>query len=55
VLIPLAGLDFGVCSGIFSFTFSELAASSVFQSMVLNGKTFYVDDNIAIIDYFVGF
>lgn len=55
-LIPLAGLEFGVASGIFRFIYSEMPASNAeFQSMVLNNKTFYVDDNIAIIDYFTGF
>ena len=56
ILVPLAGLEFGVASGIFRFLYSELPASNAkFQSMVLNNKTFYVDDNIAIIDYFTGF
>ena len=55
MLIPLGGLDFGVASGIFFFMYSELPATSAFTKMVLNNKTFYVDDNIAIIDYFTGF
>jgi len=57
MLVPLAGLDYGVASGIFSFMYSEMPTltTSTFQTMVLNNKTFYVDDNIAIIDYFIGF
>lgn len=56
ILVPLAGLNYGVASGIYRFIYNEFQASnSPFQNMVLNNKTFYVDDNIAIIDYFTGF
>lgn len=56
ILVPLAGLNYGVASGIYRFIYNEFQASNTtFQSMVLNNKTFYVDDNIAIIDYFTGF
>ena len=56
ILVPLAGLNYGVASGIYRFIYKEFDVSdSTFQNMVLNNKTFYVDDNIAIIDYFTGF
>ena len=56
ILVPLAGLNYGVASGIYRFIYNEFQASnSPFQNMVLHNKTFYVDDNIAIIDYFTGF
>lgn len=55
VLIPMTGLNFGVASGIYFFLYSQNPASYVpFGTMILNEKTFYVDDNIAIIDYFTG-
>ena len=55
ILVPIAGLRFGVASGIYRFIYNELPATDKFSKIVLNNKTFYVDDNIAIIDYFIGF
>lgn len=55
ILVPIYGLNFGVMSGIYFFVCSQAPASYVpFSTMTMNGKTFYVDDNIALIDYFTG-
>lgn len=54
-LLPMHGLDYGVASGLYCFLYSQNSAPNrQFCTMTMNGKTFYVDDNIALIDYFTG-